>query len=176
MRLLSTSYDPVTLAPGIDGPTFTAGAAGIVAIAFSLAPIVRAVRIDPARCWKAGAAPGGDRRPAGIARALVAAQVLSMVLVGSALFVRNLTQLLTKDAGFNRDGLLVVNVDVLSPVSAHASAGDRAPNLTVWAWRVVATPARDAWGVLGEPVAEAADQQRAGILVRDLQRRRATGQ
>ena len=137
VRLLSTSYDPVTLALGIDGRAlaFTAGAAGVVAIAFSLAPIVRAVRIDPGPVLKAGAPQaGGDRRPAGIARGLVAAQVaLSMVLlVGSALFVRNLTQLLTKDAGFNRDGLHVVNVDVLSPVSAHASAGDRAPNLTVW--------------------------------------------
>ena len=137
VRLLSTSYDPVTLALGIDGRAlaFTAGASGIVAIAFSLAPIVRAVRIDPGPVLKAGAPQaGGDRRPAGIARALVAAQVaLSMVLlVGSALFVRNLAQLLTKDPGFNRDGLLVVNADVLSPVSAHASAGDRAPNLTVW--------------------------------------------
>ena len=137
VRLLSTSYDPVTLALGIDGRAlaFTAGAAGVVAIAFSLAPIVRAVRIDPGPVLKTGAPQaGGDRRPAGIARALVAAQVaLSMVLlVGSALFVRNLTQLLTKDAGFNRDGLLVVYADVLSPVSAHASAGDRAPNLTVW--------------------------------------------
>ena len=52
--------------------------------------------------------------------------------MGSALFVRNLTGLLTKDAGFDRDGLLVVNVDVLSPVSAHAAAGVRAPDLTVW--------------------------------------------
>ena len=137
VRLLSTSYDPVTLALSIDGRAiaFTAGASGIVAIAFSLAPIVRAVRIDPGPVLKAGAPQaGGDRRPAGMARVLVAAQVaLSMVLlVGSALFVRNLGQLLAKDPGFDRDGLFVVNVDVLSPVSAHASAGDRAPNLTVW--------------------------------------------
>jgi hypothetical protein len=55
-----------------------------------------------------------------------------VLLVGSALFVRNLTLLLTKDAGFDRDGLLVVNVDVLSPVSARSVAGDRAPDLTVW--------------------------------------------
>ncbi len=137
VRLLSTSYDPVAMALGVDGRViaFTAGAIGIAAIAFSLAPIVRAVRIDPGPVLKAGAPQaGGDRRPAGIARALVAAQVaLSMVLlVGSALFVRNLTRLLTKDAGFDRDGLLVVNVDVLSPVSARSSAGDRAPDLTVW--------------------------------------------
>ena len=137
VRLLSTSYDPVTMALGGDRRVlaFTAAAIGIVAIAFSLAPIVRAVRIDPGPVLKAGLPQtGGDRRPAGIARALVAAQVaLSMVLlVGSALFVRNLTRLITKDAGFDREGLLVVNVDVLSPVSARAAAGDRAPDLTVW--------------------------------------------
>jgi predicted permease len=137
VRLLSTSYDPVTMALGVDARVlaFTAGATVIAALAFSLAPITRAVRIDPGPALKAGAGQaGGDRRPAGVARTLVAAQVaLSMVLlVGSALFLRNLTLLLTKDAGFDRDGLLVVNVDVLSPVSAHSAAGDRAPNLTVW--------------------------------------------
>ncbi len=137
VRLFSTSYGPVTMALTVDGRVlaFTAGAIGIAAIAFSLAPIVRAVRIDPGPVLRAGAPTGvGDRRPAGIARGLVAAQVaLSMVLLaGSALFVRNLTLLLTKDAGFDRNGLLVVNVDVLSPVSAHAGAGDRAPDLTVW--------------------------------------------
>ena len=131
VRLLSTSYDPVTMALAVDGRVlaFTAVAIVIAAIAFSLAPIARAIRIDPGPVLKAGTRQaGGDRRPAGIARALVAAQVaLSMVLlVGSALFVRNLTLLLTKDAGFDRDGLLVVNVDVLSPVSARSAAGDRA--------------------------------------------------
>ena len=177
VRLLSTSYDPVTMALGVDGRVlaFTAGAVGVAAIAFTLAPIVKAVRIDPGPVLKAGTRQaGGDCRPAGIARALVAAQVaLSMVLlVGSALFVRNLTGLLTKDAGFDRDGLLVVNVDVLSPVSAHSAAGDRAPDLTRLVRGVAAPPARDARRALGEPVAEAADQQRAGILVRQLHRRR----
>jgi putative ABC transport system permease protein len=137
VRLLSTSYEPVTMALGVDGRVlaFTAVAIGIATIAFSLAPIVRAVRIDPGPVLKAGTPQSvGDRRPAGIARALVAAQVaLSMVLlVGSALFVHNLTRLLSKDAGFDRDGLLVVNADVLSPVSAHSAAGDRAPDLVVW--------------------------------------------
>jgi predicted permease len=137
VRLLSTSYDPVTMALGVDGRVlaFTAGAVCVAAVAFSLAPIVRALRIDPGPVLKAGAPQAvGSRRPAGTARALVVAQVaLSMVLlVGSALFVHNLTRLLTKDAGFDRDGLLVLNVDVLSPVSARSGAGDRAPDLTVW--------------------------------------------
>ena len=42
-------------------------------------------------------------------------------------------------------------------------------------WRVVATPARDARGAFGQPVAEAADQQRSGLLVRGLPPRRTTG-
>jgi predicted permease len=137
VRLLSTSYAPVTLALAIDGRVlaFTACAIVVAAIAFSLAPIGRAVRIDPGPVLKAGAPQAaGARRPAGIARALVAAQVaLSMVLLaGSALFVHNLTRLLTKETGFDPDGLLVVSVDVLSPVSARSAAGDRAPELTIW--------------------------------------------
>ena len=55
-----------------------------------------------------------------------------VLLVGSSLFVRGLVRLLTKDVGFERAGLFVVNVDVLSPVSAHASAGSRAPDLVAW--------------------------------------------
>jgi predicted permease len=137
VRLLSTSYEPVSMALAVDVRVlaFTTAAVGLAALTFSLAPIARAVRIDPGPVLKAGTRQaGGDRRPAGVARALVAAQVaLSMVLlVGSALFVRNLTSLLTKDAGFDRDGLLVVNVDVLSPVSARSAAGDRAPDLAIW--------------------------------------------
>jgi predicted permease len=137
VRLLSTSYEPVSMALGIDGRllVFTAAASGLAAVAFTLAPMVRAARIDPGPVLKAGTRQaGGDPRPAGIARALVAAQVaLSLVLLaGSALFVRSLTALLTKDAGFDREGLLVVNVDVLSPVSARSALGDRAPDLTVW--------------------------------------------
>jgi predicted permease len=137
VSLLSTSSDPVTVALSVDGGVvaFTAGVILLTAFAFTLPPIVRAVRVDPGPALKSGALHAlGDRRPAGIARALIAAQVaLSMVLlVGSALFVRNLTRLLTTDAGFNRDGLLAVEIDVLSPVSARSAAGDRAPDLTVW--------------------------------------------
>jgi putative ABC transport system permease protein len=96
---------------------------------------VRAIRIDPGPVLKTGVRQAGaDRRPASIARTLVAAQVaLSVVLlVGSALFVRNLSGLLNRDAGFDREGLLVVHADVLSPVSARSAAGDRAPDLMVW--------------------------------------------
>jgi putative ABC transport system permease protein len=137
VRMFSTSVDPVTLTHGLDGRilAFTAAAVACAAAVFTLTPIVRAIRIDPGPVLKAGTRQGGvDRRPAGVARVLVAAQVaLSVVLLaGSALFVRNLSALLAKDAGFDRDGLLVMNVDVLSPMSARSLAGARAPDLTVW--------------------------------------------
>ena len=64
----------------------------------------------------------------------------------------------------------------------RAVAGERAlgsrrsgPGSRALVRRVAAAPAGHARGALGEPVAEAADQQRAGILVRHLQRRRTTG-
>src|SRR5204862_3627509 len=38
---------------------------------------------------------------------------------GSALFVRNLHGILATDIGFDRENLLVVSVDALSPVSAR---------------------------------------------------------
>jgi predicted permease len=50
----------------------------------------------------------------GMRRALVVAQVaLSLVLVvGAGLFVRSLRNLMTLDAGFKQDGILVVNMDL----------------------------------------------------------------
>jgi predicted permease len=73
----------------------------------------------------------GPRRARG-ARMLVAVQVaISLTLLaGSALFVRNLWQLLATDIGFERANLMVVSVDALSPLSApgrRAAAG--APEL-----------------------------------------------
>jgi putative ABC transport system permease protein len=137
VQRLATSHDPVTLTLGADvrGLAFTVGAIVMTALVFTVAPIVRAARIVPGPVLKAGARQaGGDRRPAGVARVLVAAQVaLSIVLLaGSALFVRNLVALVTKDPGFDRHGLLLVQVDVLSPVSARVALGDRAQDLSVW--------------------------------------------
>ena len=64
---------------------------------------------------KAGSRGSTDTRERfGMRRALVVAQVaLSLVLVvGAVLFVRSLRNLMTLDAGFQQDGVLVVNLDL----------------------------------------------------------------
>ena len=47
------------------------------------------------------------------------------LVAGSALFARNLSRLIATDIGFDRENLLVVSVDALSPMSARSRAGER---------------------------------------------------
>ena len=64
---------------------------------------------------KAGSRGATDTKERfGMRRALVVAQVaLSLVLVvGAVLFVRSLRNLMTLDAGFQQEGILVVNMDL----------------------------------------------------------------
>jgi len=93
---------------------FTAGIAVLTCVLFGLLPALQASRTDPIEAMKAsgrGVAGGGARLA--VRRALVVSQVaLSLVLlVGALLFVRSLRNLLTLDAGFGRDHVLVVEVD-----------------------------------------------------------------
>ncbi len=134
VRLLSTSYDTVVvdLTPDRRVFAFTAIVAAAATLVFTLAPIVRAARIDPGRMLEAAGRQTSGRPRARLAHALVVVQVaISLTLVaGSALFVRNLRTILATDIGFDRENLLVVNVDALSPVSARARAQTSALDLT----------------------------------------------
>lgn len=124
VRLLSTSYDVVSIdvTPDLRVVAFMAAAVAAATLAFTLAPIVRAARIDPGPMLEAGTRHVGGLRRARLARVLVAAQVaISLTLVaGSALFVRNLSQILATDMGFDRERLFVVTVDAVSPISARS--------------------------------------------------------
>ena len=93
---------------------FTAGIAVLTCVLFGLLPALQASRTDPIEAMKTsgrGVAGGGARLA--VRRALVVSQVaLSLVLlVGALLFVRSLRNLVTLDAGFGRDHVLVVEVD-----------------------------------------------------------------
>jgi putative ABC transport system permease protein len=93
---------------------FTAGVAVLTCILFGLTPALRATRAAPASAMKTSARGlTADRQRFGLGRALVVTQVaLSLVLlVGALLFVRSLRNLLTIDAGFEQNGLLVASVD-----------------------------------------------------------------
>jgi putative ABC transport system permease protein len=119
ISFLSTQSTPLFVNLGTDWRVlgFTAGLAAITCLLFGLAPALRATRVAPGAVLKAagrGLTAGRDRF--GLRRGLVVAQVaLSLVLlVGALLFVRSLRNLTTLDAGFQRDGILIMDVDFTS--------------------------------------------------------------
>ncbi len=94
---------------------FTGAAAVLTVVLFSIAPTLHATRVDAA---KPGDTKASLTRPrARIGRALVVLQVtLAMTLVcGAALFVRTLHNLNNIEAGFERQGILSVQVDASIP-------------------------------------------------------------
>jgi predicted permease len=133
VRLLSTSYELVVVdvAPGRRLFGFIALVVGISTALVTIAPIVRASRIEPARGFDTSARDTGSLHRARTAQVLVAMQVaISLTLLaGSALFVRDLRHLLATDVGFERENLLVVGVDALSPLSAPQRRAAAAPGL-----------------------------------------------
>ena len=95
---------------------FTTGIAILACLLFGMAPALRATGIAPAEAMKTGnrgLAPSG-REGFGLRRALVVSQVaLSLVLVvGALLFSRSLRNLLTLDAGFRQNGVLIASLDL----------------------------------------------------------------
>jgi putative ABC transport system permease protein len=119
IAFLSTQSNPLFVNLGTDWRVlgFTAGLAITTCVLFGLAPAVRATGVAPGAVLKAagrGVTAGRDRF--GLRRALVIAQVaLSlMLLIGALLFVRSLRNLTTLDAGFQRTGILELDVDFTS--------------------------------------------------------------
>jgi putative ABC transport system permease protein len=116
VRYLSTQETHVVLNLGTDWRmlAFTAALAALTCLLFGLTPALRAVRTPPAVAMNtAGRGLTATRARFGARRVLVVCQVaLSLVLVVAALlFVRSLHKLLTLNAGFQRTGILVVNID-----------------------------------------------------------------
>ncbi len=116
IAFLSTEGDPLFVDLGTDWRVlgFTAGLAVLTTVLFGLAPAVRATGVSPGAVLKAsGRGMTAARERFGLRRILVVSQVaLSLVLVvGALLFVRSLRNLTTLNAGFQKDGILVVDVD-----------------------------------------------------------------
>jgi predicted permease len=112
---LSTSVSPVAMDLSLDWRVFGFSTAVtlVTALLFGTAPAVRAGAIAPIEGMKQqgrGATSGAGR---GLAGGLVVAQVaLSLVLVVAAgLFIRTFARLATMPLGFDREHVLVVNVD-----------------------------------------------------------------
>jgi putative ABC transport system permease protein len=110
---------------------FTAGLAVLTCVLVGLAPAIKATRTAPARVMSlAGRGLTTARERFSLRQALVVAQVaLSLVLVVSALlFGESLRKILTLDAGFQRDGVLVMDIDFTRlnlPVDQRAQFRER---------------------------------------------------
>ena len=114
---LTSANSPIFVNLAFDWRTFafTAALAVTTCMVFGLMPALRVTGTAPGAAMKAGSRGSSDTRERfGLRRVLVVFQVaLSLVLVvGALLFVRSLRNLMTVDAGFRQDGLLVVNLDL----------------------------------------------------------------
>jgi putative ABC transport system permease protein len=93
---------------------FTAGMAILTGLLFGIAPAWRGTRVDPQSAMKANARGVIEGKRLGLGKALVVAQVaLSLLLVvGAGLMLSTFWKLISLDAGFDRDHVLLVNVDL----------------------------------------------------------------
>jgi len=117
IRLLGNPRDPLFLnfKPDWHMLAFTIGLTCLNCVLFGLAPALRATRIAPADAMRsAGRSVSTGRRGFGFRQILVVAQVaLSLALLaGALLFSGSLRNLYAVDAGFRRDGILAVNLDL----------------------------------------------------------------
>jgi predicted permease len=114
VAVLAGPVERVVLEPRFDLRVlgFTAGVSVATALLFSLAPALRATRVDAAKPGQAGATAHNR-----LGRTLVIVQVTLSVLLlcGAALFLRTLHNLNTVPAGFDRDGVLTMKIETTVP-------------------------------------------------------------
>jgi putative ABC transport system permease protein len=113
---LNTQNNPLFVDLGTDWRvlSFTIALTVSTCILFGLAPALRATSISPSIVLKEsgrGTTEGGSRF--GLRRILVVSQIaLSLtLLVGALLFARSLGKLAAVDAGFQREGILLTDID-----------------------------------------------------------------
>ena len=111
--LMSGAGQPIALdvSPDFTVLAFTAAVSVLTAFLFGLAPAFRATRVDLASQLKEQAASVPSRATLG--KVLIAGQVALSVclLFGAGLFVRTLQKLQDQDFGFNRQRLLLFELD-----------------------------------------------------------------
>jgi len=111
VRLLDVSLD-LTLDTRV--LAFTASVAVLTGLAFGIAPAWRGTRVDPQSTLKANARGVIEGTRFGLGKVLVMAQVaLSLlVVVGAGLMLSTFWRLISLDAGFERDKVLLVTVNL----------------------------------------------------------------
>jgi predicted permease len=115
VSFLASSDDPTFVDLPLDWRvfTFTAGLCVGTCLLFALAPALRMTRGNAGDALKSsGRSSSAGREGAGLRRVLAASQIaLSLALmVGALLFVATLRNLITVDVGFERRGVVIVDV------------------------------------------------------------------
>ena len=125
---LSSERTIVFLELGLDWRVlaFTAAVAVATAVIFGVAPAIQAARVDPQEALKEHGRSMAAQSGRGLGQWLVVGQVaLSLVLVVAAgLFMRTFATLAQLDLGFDRDAVLLVNVDAQRSEVAPADRVD----------------------------------------------------
>jgi predicted permease len=115
VQQLSTPTRPVFLDVSIDGRVlmFTIGVSVATALLFGTGPALQASHVAPITALKEHGGAARERARPGLSSGLIVAQVaLSVVLLAAAgLFVRTFASLAGRDPGFERDRVLLVNLN-----------------------------------------------------------------
>jgi predicted permease len=118
LRMVSGGLEMVPLDLSINTRLllFTLAITVITAVLFGTAPAFRATKLQLTDALKDGRGPQGTGAKSPLAKALVISQVaLSLVLlVGAALFLRSLVNLMNVDTGFNKENVLRLQTDASS--------------------------------------------------------------
>ena len=104
---------PLDVAPDLRVLLFTSLLTCFTALLFGVAPAIRATRLDLTSSLKEGRGATSTTSRISLARALIASQIaLSLILlIAASLFVRSLVNLTNVDTGFNKQNVLVFQVD-----------------------------------------------------------------
>jgi putative ABC transport system permease protein len=119
VRFVSTDQGQVFLNLKMDGRVlaFTIAIAVLCGVLFGILPALRSTRFEAISAMKEGSAQtSGGRAHSASARWIVAAQVaLSLILlIGAGLFIRTFTNLMTLNAGFDPNNVLLTETNVHS--------------------------------------------------------------
>ena len=129
VRFVSTQQSQVFLDLQMDGRVlgFTIGIAVLCGLLFGVLPALRGTRVDTMSAMKEGQAQAaGGRSHSSAVRWIVGVQVaLSLVLlIGTGLFITTFANLMTLDAGFDPNNVLMVETNIHNaqiPDTARAS-------------------------------------------------------
>ena len=103
---------PLDVKPDLPVLLFTTTISLLSGVLFGMAPAIRATRSDLTSALKEKVSPGrGGRFSLGSALVVTQVAVSLVLLIGAGLFARSLIKLQQEDLGFNRDNVLLVNIE-----------------------------------------------------------------